>query len=97
MTTVTAAKPRKTTSPRYPGWTIEQTGSSYLMTKPGGVFAIGVGHSDEHGWMGTLLTRQRGGWAPAKTPYVHGVAGCIAEADRREATIAKYKTKPLTK
>jgi hypothetical protein len=67
------------------------------MTRPGGVFAIGVGHSDDHGWVGMLLTRQRGSWGPAKTPYTHCVAGCIAESDRREECIAKYKTRPLTK
>jgi hypothetical protein len=98
MTTATAAKPRKTTSPRYPGWTIERVSANeYRMTRPGGVFAIGVGHSDDHGWTGTLLTRQRGGWGPAKTPYTHCVAGCIREIERREERIARYRAKPLTK
>jgi hypothetical protein len=93
-----AAKPRKLSSPRYPGWTIEQVSAhEYRLTRPGGVFAIGVGHSEEHGWEGVLLTRQRGGWEPARTPYRHAVIGCIAEADRREMTIRKYSSKPLSK
>jgi hypothetical protein len=98
MTTATATKPRKLTSPRYPGWAIERQGpDSYRMTRPGGVFAIGVGHSEEYGWAGVLMTRQRGGWAPAKTPFAHSVLGCTVEADRREATIRKYALRPLGK
>jgi hypothetical protein len=95
----TATKPRKLTSARYPGWTIERLDSAtqYLMTRPSGVFAIGVSRTDEHGWEGVLLTRQRGGWEPAKTPYRHSVIGCIAEADRRETTIRKYQDGPLGK
>jgi hypothetical protein len=98
MMTATAAEPRKLTSPRYPGWAIERVSANeYRMTRPGGVFAIGVGRSDDHGWTGVLLTRQRGGWEPAKTPFRHSVIGCVAEADRREATIRKYAARPLTK
>lgn len=99
MTTATATKPtRPLTSARYPGWVIEKVGhDSYLMSRPGGVFAIGVGLTQEHGWEGTLLSRQRGGWKPAKTPYRHSVLGCTVEIERREKTIAKYAAKQLTK
>jgi hypothetical protein len=99
MTTATATKPtRKLTSARYPGFAIERLGPmSYRMTRPGGVFAIGVSRTDEHGWEGVLLSRQRGGWEPAKTPYRHSVSGCVVEADRRETTIRKYASKPLGK
>jgi hypothetical protein len=104
MTTATAAKPRKTTSPRYPGWTIERVSAKeYRMTRPGSVFAIGVGHSDDHGWTGKLMTMQRRsgdqtrGWEPARTPFRHSVIGCVAEVERREKTIAKYAAKALTK
>lgn len=98
MTTATATKPRKIRSPKYPGWTIEQTGtSSYLMSRDAGIYAISVRHSEAHGWEGTLLTRQRGGWAPARTPFRHSVIGCAAEADRREVTIAKYAARPLAR
>jgi hypothetical protein len=98
MTTATATKPRKLTSPRYPGWAIEKTSATnYLMTRPGGVFAIGVSRTDEHGWTGELMTMQRGGWEPARTPYRHAVLGCTVEADRREKQIAKYAAKALTK
>jgi hypothetical protein len=105
MPTATATQPtRKLTSPRYPGWAISQTGpTDYLMTRPAGIFAIGVGHSDEHGWTGELLTMQRRsgdqtrGWEPARTPFTHSVLGCTVEADRREATIAKYTVRPLGK
>jgi hypothetical protein len=99
---IATAKPRKLTSPRYPGWAIEKTGSTdYRMSRPGGVFAIGVTHSEAHGWTGELMTMQRRsgdqtrGWEPARTPFRHCVAGCIVEADRREATIAKYAVRPL--
>jgi hypothetical protein len=98
MTTATATKPRKLSSKKYPGWTIERLGpTDYLMSRPGGVFAIGVSRTDNHGWEGTLMTRQRGGWEPARTPYRHSVIGCTVEADRREATIRKYASKPLGK
>jgi hypothetical protein len=98
MPTTTAAKPRTLTSARYPGWEIEKVGrDSFLMTREGGIFAIGVGHTETHGWEGILLSRQSGGWKPAKTPYVHCVLGCTREADRREKTIAKYQAKRLTK
>jgi hypothetical protein len=104
MTTATATKPRKLTSPRYPGWLIEQTGpTSYQMTREGGVFAIGVSRTDEHGWTGKLMTMQRRsgdqtrGWEPARTPFRHSVIGCVAEVERREKTIAKYAAKALTK
>jgi hypothetical protein len=94
----TAAKPRTMTSARYPGWAISQIGATdYLMSRPNGIFAIGVGHSDEHGWTGELLTRQRGGWVPAKTPFRHSVIGCITEVERREKQIAKFASKPLGK
>jgi hypothetical protein len=94
----TAAKPRTMTSARYPGWAISQTDAgSYLMTRPGGVFAIGVSHSEEHGWAGVLLTRQRGNWEPARTPYRHAVIGCVAEVERREKQIRKYQDGPLGK
>jgi hypothetical protein len=97
--TATATKPaRKLMSPRYPGWTVEKTSATqYRMTRPGGVFAIGVSRTDEHGWEGCLMTKQSGGWAPAKTPFRHSVIGCIAEVERREATIRKYAAKPLGK
>jgi hypothetical protein len=98
MTTATATKPRTMTSARYPGWEIERVGpDSYLMSRPGGIYAIGVGHTDDHGWEGVLLTRQSGGWKPAKTPYKHCVLGCVREADRREKWIAKYQAKALPK
>jgi hypothetical protein len=98
MTTATAAEPRKIESPKYPGWQIQRTGPvAYLMTRPSGLFAVSVGHSEAHGWAGELLTRQRGGWAPAKTPFTHSVLGCVAEADRREKAIAKYSSRPLTR
>jgi hypothetical protein len=98
MTTATATKPCTLTSPRYPGWEIQKIGrDSYLMSRPGGIFAIGVGHTETHGWEGVLLSRQGGDWKPAKTPYVHCVLGCTREADRREKTIAKYAAKRLTK
>jgi hypothetical protein len=94
----TATKPRKLTSPRYHGWLIEKTSATqYLMTREGGVFAIGVSRTEAHGWTGELMTMQRGGWAPAKTPYRHSVSGCIAEVERRETTIRKYAAKPLGK
>jgi hypothetical protein len=67
------------------------------MTRPGGIFAIGVGLTETHGWEGVLLTRQGGGWKPAKTPYKHCVLGCTREADRREKVIAKYSSKALNK
>jgi hypothetical protein len=94
----TAAKPtRKLTSARYPGFAIERLSpASYLMTRPG-VFAISVSRTEVHGWEGCLMTKQSGGWAPAKTPYRHSVIGCIAEVERREATIRKYASKPLGK
>lgn len=96
MTTATATKPRKIESPKYPGWAIERTGpTTYFLTRPGGVYSISVTHGEAHGWCGELLTRQRGGWAPAKTPYVHAVLGCVQEADRREKAIRKYGAKPL--
>jgi hypothetical protein len=98
MSTATAAKPRTLMSPRYPGWLIEKTpAGEYLMTREGGIFAIGVGLTDTHGWEGVLLTRQSGGWKPAKTPYKHAVIGCVREADRREKVIAKYSSKALNK
>jgi hypothetical protein len=98
MTTATAAKPRTMTSARYPGWEITANrAESYLMSRPGGIFAIGVGLTETHGWEGVLLTRQGGGWKPAKTPYKHCALGCVREADRREKTIAKYQAKRLTK
>jgi hypothetical protein len=99
MTTATATKPaRKLTSARYPGWVIERIGQdSFLMSRPAGVFAIGVSRTDEHGWTGELMTMQRGGWEPARTPYRHAVLGCTVEADRREKQIAKYAAKALTK
>jgi hypothetical protein len=102
MTTATAAKPRKIQSPKYPGWTIERTGQAdYLMTRPGGIFAISVTHSEAHGWTGELMTMQRRdgfkSWEPARTPFAHSVLGCTAEADRREKAIARYQAKPLTK
>jgi hypothetical protein len=97
MPTTTAAKPRTMTSARYPGWEIQRIGSEFLMTREGGIFAIGVGHTDEHGWTGVLLTRQGEGWKPAKTPYKHCVLGCTREADRREKTIKKYAAKRLSK
>jgi hypothetical protein len=98
MPTATAAKSRKLTSARYPGWAIERVSANeYRMTRDGGVFAIGVSRTDEHGWEGVLLTRQRGGWEPARTPYRHSVLGCVAEIERREATIRKYAAKPLSK
>jgi hypothetical protein len=98
MPTTTAAKPRTLTSARYPGWEIEKVGrDSFLMTREGGIFAIGVGLTDSHGWEGVLLSRQGGGWKPAKTPYKHCALGCTREADRREKTIAKYQAKRLTK
>jgi hypothetical protein len=94
----TATKPRKLTSPRYPGFAIERLGpDSYRMTRDGGVFAISVSRTDEHGWEGVLLTRQRGGWAPARTPFRHCVIGCVAEVERRETTIRKYAARPLGK
>jgi hypothetical protein len=95
----TATKPaRKLMSDRYPGWVIERTGQdSFLMSRPDGVFAIGVSRTEAHGWTGVLLTQQRGGWAPARTPFRHSVIGCIAEVERREATIRKYQSKPLGK
>jgi hypothetical protein len=93
----TATETRKLTSARYPGWAIERLSPAiYLMTRPG-VFAIGVSRTDEHGWTGELMTRQRGGWVPAKTPYRHSVSGCVAEVERREATIRKYAVRPLGK
>jgi hypothetical protein len=96
MPTATATKPRKLTSARYPGWVIEQVSvHEYRMTRPGGVFAIGVSHSEAHGWEGVLMTRQRGGWEPARTPYRHSVIGCAAEVERREKQIAKYASRPL--
>jgi hypothetical protein len=97
MTTAAATQAtRKLTSARYPGFAIERLGPmTYRMTREGGVFAIGVSRTDEHGWAGVLLTRQRGGWAPARTPYRHSVIGCIAEVERRETTIRKYQSKPL--
>lgn len=96
MTTATAAKPSKTE--KYPGWSISKTGpAAYTMTRPGGVFAISVTHSVAYGYEGTLMTRQTGGWAPAKTPYRFSVIGCVAEADRRESHIAKYAAMPLAK
>jgi hypothetical protein len=97
MSTATATKPRTLTSPRYPGWEITRIGPEFLMTREGGIFAIGVGLTETHGWEGVLLTRQGGGWKPAKTPYVHCVLGCTREADRREKTIKKYAAKRLTK
>jgi hypothetical protein len=98
MLTATATKPRMLTSPRYPGWIIEKTpAGEFLMTRPGGIFAIGVGLTETHGWEGVLLTRQGGEWKPAKTPYVHCVLGCTREADRREKTIAKYAAKQLSR
>lgn len=96
MSTATATKPREIKTSKYPGWSISRVGTdSYLMTRPGGIFAIGVGYSDEQGWEGVLLTRQRGGWMPAKTPYRHAVIGCVQEADRRERHIRKYAARPL--
>jgi hypothetical protein len=98
MTAATATKPRTMTSARYPGWEIQEVGrDSFLMTRPGGIFAIGVGLTETHGWEGVLLTRQGGGWKPAKTPYKHCVLGCVREADRREKTIAKYAAKQLSR
>lgn len=101
MTTATA---RLIKSKKYPGWTVERLGpTDYLITRPGGVFAIGVGHSEAHGWEGKLMTMQRRsgdqtrGWQPARTPFSHSVLGCIAEADRREKCIAKYAASPLAK
>jgi hypothetical protein len=93
--TTAATKPRQIESPKYPGWTIERTGSAYLMTRPGHIFAIAVTHSEAHGWEGTLMTRQRDNWHPARTPYTFSVLGCTAEADRREKVIARYAARPL--
>jgi hypothetical protein len=94
----TATKPREIKNAKYPGWTIEQTGpAAYIMTRPGHIFAIAVTHSDDHGWEGTLMTRQRGNWHPARTPYTFSVLGCTAEADRRERVIARYAARPLGK
>jgi hypothetical protein len=102
--TATAAKPRTIRSPKYPGWAIEQVSArEYRLSRPGGVFAIGVSHSEAHGWTGELMTMQRRsgdqtrGWEPARTPYRHSVIGCIAEADRREKQIARYASRPLGK
>lgn len=96
MATATLTR-RKLTSDKYPGWAIEKTSATqYLLTRAG-IFAISVAHTDAHGWEGTLMTRQRGGWAPAKTPYTHSVLGCTREADRREKAIAKYAARPLTR
>jgi hypothetical protein len=93
---MTATKLRKLTSDRYLGWVIERTGQdSFLMTRPGHIFAIAVTHSETHGWEGALLTRQRGNWHPARTPYTFSVLGCTAEADRREKVIARYAARPL--
>jgi hypothetical protein len=102
MTIATAAKPRKIQSPKYPGWMIERTGpAAYLMTRPSGIFAISVGHSEAHGWTGGLMTKQyRDGsksWEPARTPFTHSVLGCTVEADRREKAIARYQSRLLTK
>jgi hypothetical protein len=94
--TATATETRKLTSARYPGWTVEKTSATtYLMTRPGHVFAIGVSRTEEHGWEGVLLTLQRGNWHPARTPYTFSVLGCTAEADRREKVIARYAARPL--
>jgi hypothetical protein len=99
MTTATAAKPRTTTSPRYPGYTIEQLGpTDYLMTKDGGIYAIAVNHFESHGWVGEIMTKQRRtgdrtpSWEAARTPFSHCVPGCIKEVERREAWIAKQAT-----
>jgi hypothetical protein len=103
MTTATATKTaRKIQSPKYPGWLIEKTGpADYLMTRPGGIFAISVSHSEAHGWTGELMTMQRRDgsrtWEPARTPFAHSVLGCTVEADRREKAIARYASRPLTK
>jgi hypothetical protein len=97
MTTATHPT-RKLTSARYPGFAIERLGPmSYRMTREGGVFAIGVSRTEAHGWEGVLLTRQRGGWEPARTPFRHSVIGCVAEVERREKQIAHYASKPLSK
>jgi hypothetical protein len=101
---MTTAPARKLTSQKYPGWQITREGDgSWFMTRPGGIFAISVTHSEAHGWTGELMTMQRRtgdqtrGWEPAKTPYTHCVLGCTVECDRREKTIAKFQARPLTK
>lgn len=95
MTTATPTR-REIKTSKYPGWSISRVGTTdYLMTRPCGIFAIGVGHCEVEGWSGELLTRQSGGWRPARTPYVHAVIGCVQEADRREKAIARYAKKGL--
>jgi hypothetical protein len=98
MTTATAAEPRTTTSPKYRGWAIQKfADDNYLMTREGGIYAIDVTFTADHGWTGEILTRQyRDGsksWELARTPFQHCVAGCIAEADRRESWIAKQASR----
>jgi hypothetical protein len=94
MPAVTTA-PKTMTSPKYPGWDIRKVSregnGEYLMSREGGIFAIGVAYSDAHGWQGQILTRQRGKWAPSLTPYQHAVIGCVAEINRREAWMAKKR------
>jgi hypothetical protein len=101
MSTATQAT-RKIKSPKYPGWEIEKFSDvDYLMTRPDGIFAIAVSHSEVHGWFGELLTMQRRdgvkSWEPARTPYSHAVVGCVQEADRREKAIRRHAVKPLVR
>jgi hypothetical protein len=86
---------------KYSGWDIVQTSPrAYLLTRPGGIYAIAVTHTEARGWEGVLMTRQYrpagvagSAWGPAKTPYVHCPLGCCYEADRRERWIGEARAK----
>jgi hypothetical protein len=94
--TATATKPRKLTSPRYPGWAIERLGpTDYLMTRDAGIYAISVRLGKFDSWEGELMTCRKGVWGSYTAPWRHCVMGCVVEAERRATAIRKFEQRTI--